>query len=278
MPDIASLHPEVVHFVVALGIVGAILRWISLSRRLAFTRPAAAVLLIVAAGASVVAAESGDQAHERVEGIPGVGAQVQAHQDAGEWARDVLLVVGALELAGLALAKREAWRRWAEIGSAVVCVAAVGAIYKAGDRGGDLVYSYAGGPGVRTGDTVDVHRLLTSGLFQEAMLARREHRDAEADSLMTELARRNPADINVELAAAQSLIVDRKDPQAALAALGRIVVPDTARGLKLRLAFTRVQAFTAAGMKDSARAVMEKLVAENPGNARLKARLDRMMK
>ncbi len=276
MPDIAALHPQLVHFVVALSILGALLRWISLTRRLAFTRPAAAVLLIVAAGASVVAVESGDQAHEHVEGIPGVGAQVRAHQDAGEWARDVLIVVGALELAGLALAKRGAWRRWAETASAVACLAAVGAVYQAADRGGDLVYSYDGGPGVRTGDTLDVHRLLTAGLFQEAMLARREHRSAEADSLITELARRNPNDLDVQLTAAQSLIVDRKDPQAALAALGRIVVPDTARILKLRLAFTREEAFSAAGMKDSARAVLEKLVAENPGDQRLKDRLARM--
>jgi uncharacterized membrane protein len=276
MPDIASLHPEVVHFVVALGIVGAILRWISLTRRLAFTRPAAAVLLIVAAGSAVVAAESGSQAHERVERIPGVAAQVQAHEDAGEWARDVLLVVGALELAGLALVKRDAWRRWAEIASAVVCVAAVGAVYKAGDRGGDLVYSFAGGPGLRTGDTVDVHRLLTSGLFEEAMLARREHRAAEADSLITELARRNPGDFNVQLVEAQSLLVDRKDPEAALAALDRIAAPDTARAMQMRIAFAKADVYAAAGMKDSARAVLAKLVAENPGNQRLKARLDRM--
>ncbi len=269
MPDIAWMHPQVVHFVVALGIVGAILRWVSLSRRLAFTRPAAAVLLIVAAGASVVAAEAGQQAQDRVEAIPGVRAQVQAHQDAGEWARDVLLVVGALELAGLALVKREQWRRWAEIGSAVACLAAVGAIYKAGDRGGDLVYSFAGGPGLRTGDTVDVHRLLTAGLFEEAMLARREHRNAEADSLISELARRDPGDFYVQLARAQSLLVDRKDPQAALALLDGMTAPDTARMLQIRLAFAKADVFRTVGMKDSSRAVLQRLAAKYPDDPRI---------
>lgn len=276
MPDIAALHPEVVHFVIALAFLGVLLRLVSLTGKLAFTRPAAATLLIVSAGAAVVAAESGDQAHDRVEGIPGVAAQVRAHQDAGEWARDVLLVVAGLEIVGLALTGRPAWRRYAEIASAVVGLAALGAVYKAGDRGGNLVYSYVGGPGLRTGDTVDVHRLLTSGLFEEAMLARREHRSAEADSLITELARRNPNDPDVQLVAAQSLFRDRKDPQAALAALDRIAVPDSERIMKMRIAFTKVDIFTAAGMKDSAKAVLTRLIAENPNDQRLKQRLERM--
>ena len=276
MPDVAAWHPQVVHFVVALAFVGVALRLVSLTGKLAFTRPAAATLLIVCAGAAVLAVRSGQEAHERVERIPGVAAQVRAHEDAGEWARDVLLVVGALELVGLALVKADRWRRWAEIASAVAGLAACGAVYKAGDRGGDLVYSFAGGPGLRTGDTADVGRLLNAGLFDAAMLARSRHRPAEADSLITELARRNPGSVEVQLAAAQSLMTDRKDPRAALAALDRIAVPDSEAFLRMRVAFTRADAFVAAGMKDSARAVLEKLVAENPDNPRLKQRLNRL--
>ncbi len=276
MPDIAQYHPIVVHFVIALGVVGIAMRWVSLTGKFAFTRPAAATLLILAGLAGVVAAQSGAEAHERVEQIPGVAAQVQAHEDAGEWARDALLLVGGIELLGLLLVKTDRWRRYAEYASAAACIAAAGTIYQAGHRGGDLVYSYAGGPGLRTGDSVDVHRLLNAGLFEEAMLARRDHRSADADSLMTELARRNPGDVNVQLAEAQSLVVDRKDPPAALAALDRIAVPDSARTLKLRIDFARVNAYTAAGMKDSARAVLTRLVAAYPNNRRLKQSLDRM--
>lgn len=276
MPDIARFHPIIVHFVIALSFVGLALRWFSLTGKLPFTRPAAATLLILSAAAAVAAAQSGSQAHERVESIPGVAAQVQAHQDAGEWARDILLVVAGFEVLGLLLVKRDQWRRYAEIGSAVACLAAGGAVFKAGDRGGDLVYSYAGGPGLRTGDTVDVHRLLNAGLFEEAMLARHEHRSAEADSLIGELARLSPNDFNVQLVAARSLMEDRKDPQAALAALDRITVPDSQPFVRMRIAFAKVDVFTAAGMKDSAKATLEKLVAQNPNNRRLKERLDRM--
>ncbi len=276
MPDIAAFHPQVVHFVIALSIVGVALRLISLSGKLAFTRPAAATLLILAAGAAVVAAESGSQAHERVERIPGVGAQVRAHEDAGEWARDVLLVVAGLEIIGLVLTRRDQWRRYAEIASAVAGLAAVGAVYKAGDRGGDLVYSYGGGPGLRTGDTVDVARLLNAGLFDEAMVARSAHRSAEADSLISELARRNPGNVEVQLVAAQSLMTDRKDPGAALAALDRIVVPDSQAFLRMRVAFAKVSVFSDAGMKDSARALLTKLAAQNPNNTRIRQRLERL--
>ncbi len=276
MPNIAAYHPIVVHFVIALAIMGVLFRWVSLTGKFAFTRESAAVLLILAALSSVVAAQSGSEAHERVQQIPGVAAQVNAHQDAGEDARDVLLVVGGLEVLGLLLMRRGQWRRWAEIASAIVGIAALGAVYVAGNRGGDLVYSYAGGPGLRTGDTLDVHRLLNAGLFDEAMVARRAHQPAVADSLIAQLARLNPGDADVQLVAAQSLLVDRKDPQAALAALDRIAVPDSEPFLAFRIAFARMNAFETAGMKDSARAVLEGLVKRFPNDARLKERLARM--
>ena len=276
MLHIAAFHPQIVHFVVALTVVGALLRWISLTGKLAFTRPAAATLLILGAGAAVAAVESGSQAHERAERIPGVRSAVQAHEDAGEWARDALLVVAGLEIAGLALSRRAAWRRWAEVASGVACLAAVGAVYEAADRGGDLVYSYVGGPGLRTGDTADVHRLLTAGLYEEAMLARNAHRSAEADSLISELARRDPASVEVQLVAAQSLMTDRKDPRAALAALDRIAVPDTEPFTKMRVAFARADVYAAAGMKDSARAVLEGLAKQFPDNPRIRQRVERL--
>ena len=276
MPNIAAFHPQIVHFVIGLAFVGVALRWISLTGKLAFTRPAAATLLILSAGAAVAAAESGSQAHDKAERIPGVRAAVQAHEGAGEWARDALLVVAGLEIVGLALVTRPGWRRWAEIGSAVACVAAAGAVYKAGDRGGDLVYSYAGGVGLRTGDTADVARLLNAGLFDQAMLARSQHRGAEADSLISELARRNPGSVEVQLVVAQSLMQDRKDPRAALDVLDRIPLPDSQPFVRMRVAFTKADAYQAAGFRDSARAELVKLQAQYPDNPRIRQRLERL--
>ena len=276
MPDIAAFHPQIVHFVVSTLIIGVIFRWISLTGKASFTRPAAATLLILGAVAAVAAAESGSQAHEKAERMPGVRAAVQTHENWGDNTRDVFLVIGALEIIALALTKRPQWRRYAEVASAVVGLGGLYVLYGAAERGGDLVYSYAGGVGLRTGNPDDVGRLLNAGLFNQAMLARSAHRNAEADSLISELARRNPASVEVQLVAAQSLMADRKDPQAALAALDRIVVPDSQAFLRMRIAYAKVDVYTAAAMRDSARALLTRLVAQYPDNPRIRQRLERL--
>ena len=137
----APLHPQVVHFVVALGFVGLALRIISLSGRARWTRPAGATLLIVAAIASVVAVKSGTAAHGPVERIPGAREAVQRHEEAGETTRNFFLVVGSLEVLGLALARRERARRWVLAISALAGIVACYQLYQAADEGGELVTS-----------------------------------------------------------------------------------------------------------------------------------------
>jgi len=45
MPSLASLHPQIVHFAIALCVAGVVLRWLSLAGRPAWASPAAAALL-----------------------------------------------------------------------------------------------------------------------------------------------------------------------------------------------------------------------------------------
>ena len=97
MPEIGSLHPQVVHFVIALGLVGVGLRLISLLTRAAWVSSAAATLIILAAVASVVAAKSGTDTHENSERIPGARLAVQTHEKWGNRTRNVLLGVAGLE-------------------------------------------------------------------------------------------------------------------------------------------------------------------------------------
>lgn len=276
MPNIGFYHPQIVHFAVALLAVGVLFRWISLTGKAVFTRPAAATLLLMGTLAAVAAARSGDEAHDPVERVPGARAAVQDHEQWGNRTRSVFYIVAVLEIAGLALVKRPQWRRYVEVASAVAGLGGGYLLYGAAHKGGELVYAYAGGIGIRSGKPEDVSRLLTAGLFQEAMQARKEHRAAEADSLITELARRNPSDPEVQLVAAQSLMEDRKDPKAALALLDKIVVPDTAARMKARIGSVKVDAFIAAGMTDSARAILTQLVAQFPTNTRYKDRLAKL--
>jgi uncharacterized membrane protein len=274
MPSLAAWHPQIVHFVVALLAVGVLFRWISLTGRAAFTGPAAAVLLLAGAAAALLAVHSGLDAHGPVERIPGARAAVVEHEEAGEWARDIFLLVAALEIAALIVARRSAQvTKGLNVASALVGLLGAGAVYKAADRGGDLVYRYAGGVGTRSGDTADVSRLLLAGLYQAAQQARARHDSAGAAGLFAQLADRFPDDTTVRFLAIESLLRDKGDAKTALAVLSGLQVPDDNPRLRLRRDFLKVDAFLATGHADSARATLERLARAFPDNARIKDRL-----
>jgi len=260
MPNIGAYHPVIVHFAIALLLLGVAFRWVSLTGRAPFTGPAAATLLILGAAVAALAVHSGLDAHGPVERIPGVRQAVMDHEDAGVWARNVFLVVALLEIAAL-FAKRRSVQmaRVALWGSAVVGVFGFAAMVKTADRGGDLVYRYAGGIGIRTGDTADVNRLYLAGLYQAAQQARAQHDSARAATLFGQLEREFPNDTNVRLLAIESLVRDRDAGRAALTALARFPVRPDDRRLQLRVGFLKADAYIAVGKPDSARVVLQQL-------------------
>lgn len=277
MIEWGQLHPEIIHFVVALGLVGVALRLLSLTGKAAWSRPAGAVLLIITAVAAWAAVKSGHEAHELVERIPGgVGRQVQAHEEAGETTRNLFLVVGALELAGLALASRRSVQRWVLVASAVVGVVASYELYDAAHKGGLLVYNYAGGPGLRSGDTTDVRHLLVAGLFSQARVARRAGDTTEAIRLTQELGRQLPADPSVQALLVQSMIHDQHDPAGALAVLDTLKWPGDNPRSEMQLAMLRSDALREAGQPDSARAVLEALARKYPDNRMIQRFISRL--
>jgi len=264
MPDIGSLHPIIVHFVVALGIIGVMLRLVSLTGRLSWTGPAAALLLIGTAVAAVLAAKSGQQAHGVAERIPGAREAVQEHEEAGETTRDLFLVVGALELAALLFRSRTGLAKGLLVGSGLVGIGAAVELYEAGEHGGELVYAYAGGVGTRLGDSADVRRLLVAGLYQQARTAREAGRPDESARLIEELRRQSPDDPLVKLLGAESLLKDRNDPPGALAALAAVQAGPDDRFLSVRKGMLASDAWVAAGQKDSARAILTDLAQRFP--------------
>src|SRR3954463_7229901 len=102
MPNIGPFHPQIVHFVVGLLLVGVGLRIVSLIGRPKFVSPAASLLLLMGAVAIWAAVKSGTDAHGPVERIPGVRSAVMEHEEHGITARNFFLVVAAIELVGLA--------------------------------------------------------------------------------------------------------------------------------------------------------------------------------
>ena len=93
----------------------------------------------------------------------------------------------------------------------------------------------------------------------------------------TALAERIPGDATARLMWAESLLLDRKDPTAALAALDSVTVrPDDAR-LRPRRDMLAADALRQTGRVDSARALLTATAAQFPTNVRLKAKLDSLV-
>jgi uncharacterized membrane protein len=272
MPDLGAYHPIIVHFSIALLIAGAVLRWISLSGRVAFASPAATCLLLAGTAAALISVRAGLDAHGPVERIPGVVDAVMAHERWGERAQNAFVLVALAELAVLVLSRRGK-ARMAVIASAILCVPAVFCLYEASEHGGELVYSYAGGPGLRTGNPEDVSRLLIAGVYNQAQVDRKAGRATEAAALISALATRFPADPNVQVMAAESALLDRKDPAATLEILGRTAVPQDNARLRVRHGMLMADAHEAAGRPDDARATLQQLAAAFPDNGRIKQRL-----
>jgi uncharacterized membrane protein len=263
MNDIGPLHPQIVHFVVALGFVGVAFRLVSLTGLLPWTKPAATALILMAAVASAGAVRSGSDAHGPAERIPGAREVVQEHEERGEWARNLFLVLAAIEVGAWALRKRGKAHDLALAVSAVAGIVACVALYRAAEEGGELVYTYAGGIGTRSGDSTDVQKLLVAGLYHQARIASAQGRPDEAARLVDELRRQRPDDPSVELLSIQSRLRDRSDPIGALTALAAFAPGDNPR-FGIQKGLLTAEALAATGATDSARIVLEELKAKYP--------------
>jgi len=275
MPDIGPFHPIIVHFVIGFLVAGVLFRVVSLSGKLKFTGPAATVLILSGAAAAILAAEAGDQAHERAEAIPGVHEAVSEHEEWGERTRNLFLLVGALELAALALRGSDHRRKLLAV-SAVAGVVGLAFLFETGEHGGDLVYSYAGGVGTRSGNDADVGRLLVAGLYGEAAVQRRAGRPEEAAHLVDELVRQRPDDPEIRLLKIRSLIEDEHDGRAALDAIARLPAAPGDRGIEYRRGIATADAYEALGLQDSVRAVLRKMETRFQKDRRIQKRLKKL--
>lgn len=268
-----AYHPQIVHFAIALLVVGVAFRAVSLFGRPAFASPAALTLLILGTAAAALAANSGLAAHGPVERMPGARPAVEEHEEWGVRTRNVFIAVVVLEALAV-LFQRSAKKKYVLMASTAVGLLGLVCLYEAGEHGGRLVYGYAGGVGIRSGDPADVERLLLAGLYQQAQVDRRAGRHPEAAALLTQAGQRYPDQPEVQLAAAESLLVDRHDPSAALAALRQITPPGDNSALRVRHGMLTADALEAAGQKEGAAAVLQGLLTEFPTTQRIRQRLD----
>lgn len=274
MPSLAAIHPQVVHFVVALIIVGVFFRLLSTVVRMPWLSPAALALVTLGTLASVVAVRSGADAHGPVERVPGARAAVVEHEEWGERARNAFLLLLVVEAVAATLTARKVGAaRTAQLVAAVAGLAAVGVLYRAADLGGRLVYGYAGGVAVNTGDPDDVGRLLIAAAHQQANLDRQSGKPGDAAAIIDVVADRFPAHLELQLARVDSIINDRKAPAAALARLDALQVPTEDTRLRVRAGLLRSGALAASGDLTAARQVLETLKSEFPSNTQIQRRL-----
>jgi len=149
----------------------------------------------------------------------------------------------------------------------------LGALYQAGSHGGEIVYSYAGGVGTRSGSPEDVSRLFLAGLYQQALADRQAGRLQEATRLIDQAAARFPENIEVKLAQAESILLDRKDAGGAIGVLQAIRPPADNRPLRVRHAVLTADALVASGQRDGAAAVLQQVLTEGP-SVRAQQKLD----
>jgi len=277
MPSIAALHPQIVHFVIALLIAGVLFRLVSLTGRFTFTSAAATTLIVAGTLATVVAVISGDQAHGPVERVPGARAAVVEHEEWGVRTRNIFIAITVLELAVLGLTTmKHRFARGATIASAIVGVIGRGVLYEAADHGGELVYGYAGGVGIRTGNPADVHRLLIAGVFHQASQDRQAGYPEASTQLVEATARRFPDHLELQLFAAEWKTDVQKDPAGAIRRLDTLSLGQAEPRLRIRAGLLRANALVAQGNIDGARAVLQTLKNENPTNQQIQQRLDEL--
>jgi uncharacterized membrane protein len=273
MPDLAAYHPQIVHFAIALLCAGVFFRLLSLTGRLAFSSPAATILILAGTLAAFAAVRSGEAAHAPVEAIPGVRPAVVAHEIWGERVRMAFVAVSALELIAFACTRfGTRFRGVAALSAALAGLAALVVLYRAAALGGELVYGYAGGVGIRSGTPEDIGRLLIAATHHQAQVDRREGRFDQAAKLIELTADRFPDHVEVQIMAAESRLVDRKNPAAALERLQTLPRSDDGR-LRLQAGLLMASAHETIGDPQSARVVLEALNAEFPNNPAVQDRL-----
>ena len=270
-------HPQVVHFAIALAFAGVGFRLLSLTGRLPFTSAAATTLVLLGTLACFAATQTGTTAHGPVERIPGVRPAVVEHEEWGKRARNIMVVVSLFELAALFLIGQKNPRAFVvAVAAAVAGLGGLVAIYETADRGGQLVYGYAGGVGIRSGNPEDVNQLFVTGAYQQAMLDRQNGRSDDAMALIDMAASRFPANLELQLMAAEWTTDLKKDPASALRRLDALQIAQDNTRLRVRAGLARASALVAQGNADGAKAVLQTLQSEFPANAQIKRRLEEL--
>ncbi len=272
MMDLGYWHPVVVHFVIAWLVAGVILRGLSLLGRAPFSSQAASLFLILGALLALLAWWTGEAASVPVVRIPWAADAVASHMFWGEWTVRLFFVIGILEAVAFFLGGRRQ-ERSVLLASAGLGVLGLVLLVTTANKGGTVVYSFAGGVGMRSADAADRDHVFLAGAFHLLDADRKDGRPGDAARLLEEMSRRYPSDLDVQLLVAESRLVDLKDAGAALEVLGRVSVPKEHRRLRLRHGLLMVDALFKKGQREGAMAALQTLRTEFPDDEDVQKRM-----
>lgn len=143
------LHAMIVHFPIALLIVGFVSETIGLISKKEFYHKASFYLLILAAAGAIASYLTGNAAGEGMEGGT-MSRALEAHEKAASITLS-LTIVSAIGRLVLVMLKKNL--KWLRIITFVLLLAAVAGVARTGYLGGQLVFKHAAGVQLMIGNT-----------------------------------------------------------------------------------------------------------------------------
>jgi len=147
------LHPAVIHFPIALILLGSLLAVLAaVFRRGHLPWLTAAVLVAGALGATAAAYTGGKQAEMVGDISDRADALLDEHGEWGEQTRNIAAVAAFLALVSAALTRFPKTARGMAVATVVVAAAAAYAVTRTGHYGGQLVYKHGVGINAAAGN------------------------------------------------------------------------------------------------------------------------------
>lgn len=142
MIDLTHLHPMIVHFPIALLIIGFLTDLTGLFIKREFLTQTGFYLLILGALGTIAALLSGEQAGEGIVEAGALKQAIEMHEEAAELA---VWLVGIAAVVRILLVILKKYTGAFKIAALVLFMVGVGAVARTGYYGGKLVYEHAAG-------------------------------------------------------------------------------------------------------------------------------------
>jgi uncharacterized membrane protein len=148
MPDLDYIHPMIVHFPIALIIIGFLFEVVGVAANKEFYSKAAFILLLLGAAGTVGAYITGNLAGGGLSEMGPLKQALEAHEDS---AVTTLWIVGGIAAARILMVATKRFTgtlRWLAVAFYIVGVLAMA---RTGHLGGNLVYKHAAGVQLQIG-------------------------------------------------------------------------------------------------------------------------------